>query len=248
MSSQTRRSERTARPGSEEREELPVNLPTSTSGNRGRGRPRGRGRGRSQSQGRDRTEIHSEYEESHSRNIQERSMPHPEYITRDMLAEEIGKLQETMTSIMGISARVETEKVEVHPSVPVNHTKEGDIKMVLACKPPTFSGERDPMKVMCWIKEMESVFNTIRCPETDKVRFAISVLKSNALFWWEVESSTRTDVLQTLSWVEFVDRFKNQLCPKTAVRQMEEDFLKLEQGNGTVREYTERFIEYSRFA
>ena len=29
---------------------------------------------------------------------------------------------------------------------------------------------------------------------------------------------------------------------------MEEDFLKLEQGNKTVREYTEKFIEYSRFA
>ncbi|XP_024965963.1 uncharacterized protein LOC112506174 [Cynara cardunculus var. scolymus] len=29
---------------------------------------------------------------------------------------------------------------------------------------------------------------------------------------------------------------------------MEEDFMKLEQGNETVQEYTEKFIEYSRFA
>ncbi|XP_024989280.1 uncharacterized protein LOC112523838 [Cynara cardunculus var. scolymus] len=160
----------------------------------------------------------------------------------------MGKLRETLTSIMGILARVETKRVEVHPSIPVVHNKEGDIKMFLTCKPPTFSGERDPVKVMCWIKEIESVFNIIQCPEADKVRFTVLVLKSNALFWWEVESLARTDVLQTLSWEEFVNRFKDQFCPKTAIRQMEEDFLKLEQGNGTVREYIEKFIEYSRFA
>ena len=110
-----------ARPESEERKETPINLPTSMSGNRGRGRTRGRGRGRSQSEGRGRIGIHSEHEESHSGNIQERSVPHPEYITRDMLAEKMGKLRETLTSIIGIPARVETERVEVHPSTSITH-------------------------------------------------------------------------------------------------------------------------------
>ncbi|XP_024976205.1 uncharacterized protein LOC112514104 [Cynara cardunculus var. scolymus] len=120
--------------------------------------------------------------------------------------------------------------------------------MSLTCKPPTFSGERHPLKGICWIKEIEYVFNTIRCPEADNVRFAVSVLKSNALFLSEVESLDMRDVLQTLSWAEFVNRLKDQFCPKMVVRQMEEDFMKLEQGNGTVREYTKKFIEYSRFA
>ena len=44
-----------------------------------------------------------------------------------------------------------------------------------------------------------------------------------------------------------MEQFKNQFFPKTTVRQMEEDFLKLEQGNRTVWEYTEKFIEYSQF-
>ncbi|XP_024964552.1 uncharacterized protein LOC112504823 [Cynara cardunculus var. scolymus] len=149
---------------------------------------------------------------------------------------------------MRIPARVETERVEINPHVLTTNTRGGDIKMFLACKPPNFAGELDPTKAMHWIKEIESVFNTIPCPEADKVRFAVSVLKSNALFWWEVESLARTDVLQTLYWAEFVNIFKEQFCPKTAVRQMEEDFLKLEQNFGSVREYTEKFIEYSRFA
>ncbi|XP_024961479.1 (+)-menthofuran synthase-like [Cynara cardunculus var. scolymus] len=63
----------------------------------------------------------------------ERSVPHPEYVTTDMLAEKMGKLWETLTSIMGIPARVETERVKVHPFVPVTHNIEGDIKMFLAC-------------------------------------------------------------------------------------------------------------------
>ncbi|XP_024976223.1 uncharacterized protein LOC112514123 [Cynara cardunculus var. scolymus] len=91
-------------------------------------------------------------------------------------------------------------------------------------------------------------------PETVRERIIEAVViedeevEYNALFWWEVESLVRTDVLQTLSWAEFVNRFKDQFCPKTAARQMKEDFLKLEQGNRTVWEYTEKFIEYSRFA
>ncbi|XP_024963867.1 uncharacterized protein LOC112504148 [Cynara cardunculus var. scolymus] len=149
---------------------------------------------------------------------------------------------------MRIPLRVETERVEINPPVLTTNTRGGNIKLFLACKLPNFAGEQDPTKAMRWIKEIESVFNTIRCPEADKVRFVVSVLKSNALFWWEVESLARTDVLRTLSWVEFVNRFKEQFCLKTAVRQMEEDFLKLEQKSGSVREYTEKFIEYSRFA
>ncbi|XP_024977648.1 uncharacterized protein LOC112515209 [Cynara cardunculus var. scolymus] len=120
--------------------------------------------------------------------------------------------------------------------------------MFLTCKPPTFSGERDPVKAMCWIKEIESVFNTSKCSEEDKVIFVVSMLKSNALYLWDVKSSAKPDILQSMSWGEFVNKFKEQFCPKTAVRQMEEDFLKLEQGNKSMREYTEKFIEYSRFA
>ncbi|XP_024986551.1 uncharacterized protein LOC112521790 [Cynara cardunculus var. scolymus] len=100
---------------------------------------------------------------------------------------------------------------------------------------------------MCWIKEIEFVFNIIRCSETDKVRFAVSILKSNALFWWEVELLAKIEILQTLSWAEFVNKFKEQFLTKAVVRQMEEDFLKLEQGTKTVQEYTEKFIEYSQF-
>ncbi|XP_024990604.1 uncharacterized protein LOC112524894 [Cynara cardunculus var. scolymus] len=100
---------------------------------------------------------------------------------------------------------------------------------------------------MCWINKIESIFNSTRCSEEDKVRFAVFMLKSNALYWWNVESVAQPNVLQTMSWEEFVIRFKTQFYPRTAVRQMEEDFLKMEQGNRSVRDYTEKFIEYSQF-
>ncbi|XP_024989274.1 uncharacterized protein LOC112523832 [Cynara cardunculus var. scolymus] len=119
--------------------------------------------------------------------------------------------------------------------------------MFLTCKPPTFSEERDPVKEMCWIKEIESVFNTCKGSEEDNVIFVVFMLKSNALYWWDVESATQPNILQTMLWEEFVTTFKTQLCPKTTIRQMKGDFLKWEQGNRFVRDYTEKFIEYSRF-
>ncbi|XP_024977597.1 uncharacterized protein LOC112515153 [Cynara cardunculus var. scolymus] len=69
---------------------------------------------------------------------------------------------------MGIPAKVETERVEVNPQIPATSSKRGDIKMFLTCKPPTFSGERDHVKAMCCLKEIEYVFNTSKCPEEDK--------------------------------------------------------------------------------
>ncbi|XP_024965729.1 uncharacterized protein LOC112505923 [Cynara cardunculus var. scolymus] len=51
-----------------------------------------------------------------------------------------------------------------------------------------------------------------------------------------------------MSWMKFTDRFKDQFYPKVVVRHLEEEYLKLEQWNMTVRVYTEKFIEHFRFA
>ncbi|KAI3756963.1 hypothetical protein L6452_04495 [Arctium lappa] len=51
-----------------------------------------------------------------------------------------------------------------------------------------------------------------------------------------------------MSWTEFVKRFKAQFFLLAAIKKLEEEFLSLEQRDMTVREYTTKFIEKSRFA
>lgn len=61
-------------------------------------------------------------------------------------------------------------------------------------------------------------------------------------------SSKGSNIAKGMSWDEFVNVFKEQFCPKTAVQLLEEEFVRLEQGNMTVQEYTSKFLEKSRFA
>ncbi|KAJ9545162.1 hypothetical protein OSB04_024869 [Centaurea solstitialis] len=122
-------------------------------------------------------------------------------------------------------------------------------KTFVACKPPTYKGERDPVLALRWIEEIEMVFETCKCAAEDKVVFARSMLKADALHWWNVETGGRgTEVVRSMPWKSFEAKFRSQFCPLAATKKMEEEFLQLRQGSLSVQEYTTRFIEKSRFA
>ncbi|XP_024969149.1 uncharacterized protein LOC112508683 [Cynara cardunculus var. scolymus] len=93
------------------------------------------------------------------------------------------------------------------------------------------------------------VFKVSKCAEEDKVTYAASMMKSEALFWWEIITNLRgEEAVARMSWDEFKVLFNEKLCPRTAVKQLEEEFLRLEQGSLTVREYTTSFTEKVRFS
>ncbi|KAI3735110.1 hypothetical protein L6452_14598 [Arctium lappa] len=117
-----------------------------------------------------------------------------------------------------------------------------------ACKPPTYKGEYDPVIALRWVKGMELAFDTSKCAEEDKVVYALSMLKYETVMWWDVESGGQSSVVaKEMAWGEFVKRFKAQFCPLAVVKKLEEEFLSLEQKGMSVREYTTKFIEKSRF-
>ena len=49
-------------------------------------------------------------------------------------------------------------------------------------------------------------------------------------------------------WEDFKRIFIEKFCSKSEVKQLEEEFLRLEQGRMTVREYTTNFIQKARIA
>lgn len=127
----------------------------SSSSGRVRGRGRARGRGRSQNE---------------------------EYVTRADLATELSKFQETLQESLqawfGPPQYTEDEEAEgpesIHEEMPISAVvvpKGCDFKMFSSCKPPSYSGERDPVKAMKWLKEIESAFRTSKCADKDKVLF-----------------------------------------------------------------------------
>ncbi|KAI3763911.1 hypothetical protein L2E82_13911 [Cichorium intybus] len=122
-------------------------------------------------------------------------------------------------------------------------------KTFLTCKPPSFEGEIDPIIASRWVTEIEETFDTSKCADEDQVIYAARMLKGEALYWWQMEKVTRgADQARRMTWDEFKDIFMKKFCPRTSIKQLEEEFLRLEQGSMTVREYTTKFIENARFA
>ncbi|KAI3510608.1 hypothetical protein L1887_17735 [Cichorium endivia] len=130
-----------------------------------------------------------------------------------------------------------------------NDRKGCSYKTFQTCKPPTYYGDKNPITTMRWVKEMEAVFKTSKCINEDKVTYATNMLKAEALYWWDMETEVRgSDAVEKMSWEEFKKIFREKFCPRNYMRQLEEEFLRLEQGTLTVAEYTTRFTERARFA
>ncbi|KAJ9536200.1 hypothetical protein OSB04_un000625 [Centaurea solstitialis] len=233
--------------------------------NRGRGRGQGRGGGRG---GRTRAEVPTpSVQESlvagsqgqAQAQAQAQAQPqvqNAEPITRAELAEEIAR--SLQAALPGIIAQLQAagNVGNQNQNQNQNNRTEANLgnmggtgcsyKTFTSCKPPEFQGFSDPIATMRWIKEMEVTFVTSKCAEGDKVAYATTMLKSEALFWWEMEKDSRGP--ENMSWEDFRGIFIEKFCPKSEVKQLEEEFLRLEQGKMTVREYTTSFIQKARFA
>ncbi|KAI3702719.1 hypothetical protein L6452_28470 [Arctium lappa] len=196
------------------------------------------------------------------------------FVTQETFAAEMGKLNETLQALLakkaqetsvsqGKSEEKETTEMATSPITVVgSHTQSTPImeaksvsekgcsyKSFAACKPPMFKGECDPVIVIKWIREMELAFDTSKCVDEDKLVFALSMLRDNVVFWWDAESGRKgSKAAKGMAWETFSARFKQQFCPLAAGKKLEEEFLNLEQGEMTVREYTTKFLEKARFA
>lgn len=121
-------------------------------------------------------------------------------------------------------------------------------KYFLSCKPPEFKGSGDPVVSMRWLKEMENVFKTSKCSESDKVLYAVTMLKDEALYWWDMVSSMLGEgIVGQLTWGQFIAKFKEDFISESALDQIEEEFLTLKQGDLSVVDYTYKFMEKARF-
>ncbi|GFZ11694.1 hypothetical protein Acr_23g0000790 [Actinidia rufa] len=61
------------------------------------------------------------------------------------------------------------------------------VKQILKLKPPTFSGEIDPVKANEWLIEMEKNFRLLRCGEPQKVEIGSYLLTGAASRWWNLK-------------------------------------------------------------
>ncbi|XP_038983652.1 uncharacterized protein LOC120111162 [Phoenix dactylifera] len=114
--------------------------------------------------------------------------------------------------------------------------------------PPAFKGTADPMEAVSWLKQMEKVFQALRCPDEEKVLFATFMLQGEAADWWEMEKGKLGPDDAPFIWEEFKKVFHEKYFPQGIRFQKYREFDRLEQGDMTVAQYAAKFEEMSRYA
>lgn len=123
-------------------------------------------------------------------------------------------------------------------------TKPCSFKTFLSCQPPEFSVSPNPTAILHWITEMEQIFDLCECKEEQKVKFAVRMLKGEALSWWNMTwMLLGKEIVSRLTWDEFVERVKGWYCSARDLVKMQNEFLALEKGDMTVDEYACLFVE-----
>ena len=87
-------------------------------------------------------------------------------------------------------------------------------------------------------------------PEAHWVRLASCRLEDKAAFWWEAaqRSNFVGREFNTITWEEFIDVFNVMYYPEQLREQKSREFSNLKQGEMTVRDYEQKFIQLERFS
>ncbi|KAL7594215.1 hypothetical protein Lser_V15G28366 [Lactuca serriola] len=117
-------------------------------------------------------------------------------------------------------------------------------KDFMASKPPCLSGSPTPVKVINWISEMETIFESCECIKRQKTALAIPMLKSRVLSWWKLlTNSMPNGEASKVSWEDFVVQLKLQYCSEHDLLEINNEFQNLKKGKLSVNEYAASFTE-----
>jgi hypothetical protein len=94
---------------------------------------------------------------------------------------------------------------------------------------------------------MEKMLNITQCTNREKVLYASGRLTGPAVDWWDSYTISH-DAANTIRCAEFATQFRNYRIPTGLMKIKKIEFLSLKQGNMSVSEYHDKFIQLSRYA
>ncbi|CAA7023962.1 unnamed protein product [Microthlaspi erraticum] len=108
-----------------------------------------------------------------------------------------------------------------------------------------YGGGTNPFDADSWLQNMEKNFAATRCPEDFKKDVAANYLEKDAASWWSTVENYYNNPGAT--WQEFEKEFIRKYFPPEARDRLEAQFLRLEQGKRSVRNYKAEFTRLRRY-
>ncbi|XP_074289132.1 uncharacterized protein LOC141614273 [Silene latifolia] len=126
-----------------------------------------------------------------------------------------------------------------------NHPQKTVLDRFARHRPPTYDGTNGPTALESWIREIEKLFLATGCPEDQKVDIATYYLKDEVDNWWALDR-VGLEVLPGYCWTVFIKALKKWFYHEEMRWQKEQEFLRLQQGSMTLKDYTNKFVKLSR--
>jgi hypothetical protein len=91
------------------------------------------------------------------------------------------------------------------------------------------------------------MLNIAQFSDREKVLYASGCLTGPTANWWDSYTAAH-DAAYTITWAEFSAQFRNYHIPAGLMKIKKKEFLSLKQGNMSVSEHKDKFIQLSRYA
>jgi hypothetical protein len=91
------------------------------------------------------------------------------------------------------------------------------------------------------------MLNIAQCTDREKVLYASSCLTGPTADWWDSYCASHV-AANTITLAEFSTQFRNYHIHAGLMKIKKKEFLSLKQGNMTVSEYRDKFIQLSTYA
>ncbi|XP_043716302.1 uncharacterized protein LOC122664520 [Telopea speciosissima] len=99
-----------------------------------------------------------------------------------------------------------------------------------------------------WIRDMEGIFEVLRCTDEDKIRCAAFQFRGEVNSWWQSTKDNFRQLYPNPTWDQFTETFQGNYFPQSFRDQKEIEFMSLTQGPKSVLEYQQIFEELFYFA
>ncbi|XP_022004410.1 uncharacterized protein LOC110901969 [Helianthus annuus] len=144
----------------------------------------------------------------------------------------IDRLQTTLLSIMD-------DKMNKMSDRDTGKSKVCPYNKFMACKPPIYNGEVDPIVCQRWISDIEGVFERTHCDETDFMAYGTGQLRGQAKDWWDnLRKEHRIKATRMMMWEKFKTPPLRYYSPKAMINRIKEEFIQLRHSGESIEKIT----------
>ncbi|KAG0865855.1 hypothetical protein G6F15_012815 [Rhizopus arrhizus] len=119
----------------------------------------------------------------------------------------------------------------------VSQNRSTTVQRIRLREPDLYHGERSALAVNTWLSTVDSYYDLASLTEDEKFKYAITLLRGDALLWW---NRVKQGTFAPNTWVSFRSSFIKEFCPKNT-EQTARDKLAVLQQHFTVSQYISEF-------